>query len=354
MANVMGHVDLSSAELSNYVCSWCNRGVKNKIECIKCKGAFHSSCYSASLAAKKPNCYHERDTQKTEEESQTPGYVDPIMNFLKSEEFFQILREAVKNEVAPLRAEIITLRAQLETQRKTFNNVLINSAKNSDKNPGDKPQSLNNDNSKSVILKLKMPPKKNIEPPKEKIEFDKADEETNIVADRDPGQEYKDRDFVVENVEEEEVWEIPKKNLRRKKKPAVLGTAIPENEENFAAPIGGVRGWFHIGRTKKETSCEDIDAYIMKRLPNSKLLKVEKLVTLGKRAAFKVGIDFELIEKIKCENFWPKGVSIRRFNFTSNTSKTITSNQNFRSEETTTTPTQQLFFQKRETVKSST
>mgnify|MGYP005985577459 FL=1 len=47
---------------------------------------------------------------------------------------------------------------------------------------------------------------------------------------------------------------------------------------------------------------------------------------LGINAAFKLGTDFEITEKIFSYDFWPKDVILRCFNFNNNSSK---SNENF-------------------------
>lgn len=42
---------------------------------------------------------------------------------------------------------------------------------------------------------------------------------------------------------------------------------------------------------------------------------VEKLNTLGRFAAFKVGAPFHMFNKLNDENYWPPNVEIRRFNY---------------------------------------
>ncbi|RZB40487.1 hypothetical protein BDFB_013442, partial [Asbolus verrucosus] len=74
--------------------------------------------------------------------------------------------------------------------------------------------------------------------------------------------------------------------------------------------------WFYLGRVRKSTSDEVIKNYIVQKIPGSvKDLTVDKLSNNGTYDSFKIGILFDCKDNLSNEEFWPKCVLLRRFNF---------------------------------------
>lgn len=73
--------------------------------------------------------------------------------------------------------------------------------------------------------------------------------------------------------------------------------------------------WFYVGRIKNpQATVEDWQNYLKEENDKAKFI-VEKLETKGQYLAFKIGAPFRLLHKLSNEDFWPPGVSVRRFNF---------------------------------------
>lgn len=99
---------------------------------------------------------------------------------------------------------------------------------------------------------------------------------------------------------------IESKNQRR----VIIGTGKPENDF-MGAPRNA---WIYIGRVKSDITEEKVSKYLKSKHPNSAFI-CEKLPSKGPYAAFKIGIEFQLLETIMDPNFWPTNVTVRRFNF---------------------------------------
>ena len=109
----------------------------------------------------------------------------------------------------------------------------------------------------------------------------------------------------------------------RKPNQVITGTA--ENNEELSA--AGKRAWFYVGRVKKDVEEVKLSNYISQKCTGVQNISVTKLNAIGKNLSFCVGIDFDYKDKLMDEQFWPKGILVRRFNF--NFKKT---SQNFQKE----------------------
>lgn len=74
--------------------------------------------------------------------------------------------------------------------------------------------------------------------------------------------------------------------------------------------------WLNIDKTAPTVDTNIISSYIAKKLDISgKDLIIEQLKTLGTNQSFKVGIKAEYYDIVNSCDFWPKGITFRRFNF---------------------------------------
>jgi hypothetical protein len=114
--------------------------------------------------------------------------------------------------------------------------------------------------------------------------------------------------------------------VRYKKKRPVKSS--PSSETNNVRPAktivgsgnklglyGEKRAWFHLSKIKSGTTVELVTKYLESTFPEHKDFVVEKLETKGLNYSFKIGVDFELKNKVMNPEIWPKNVAIRRFLF---------------------------------------
>lgn len=103
----------------------------------------------------------------------------------------------------------------------------------------------------------------------------------------------------------------PSKSTRPK--PLVIGS-VSSGDGLGLGLVGQKRAWFHLGKLKGETSTEDVTAFLGKHISDRNFV-VEKLESKGSNASFKLGIDFDLKDKVIDSSIWPKYVTLRRFLF---------------------------------------
>lgn len=113
------------------------------------------------------------------------------------------------------------------------------------------------------------------------------------------------------NYNEDEKEFIPV--VRRKRRDnSIYGTA--SSSDSFAAVTR--RAWLFIGRARQDVTAEQVNAFLQNKCPGS-LFDVE-LLTKNDQAttrSFRVGMDFQLLEKLNKPEFWPCNIVVRRFNF---------------------------------------
>lgn len=110
---------------------------------------------------------------------------------------------------------------------------------------------------------------------------------------------------------------------RRRQKDLCIGTAdIQDAENDFIGKEINKKVWLFISRVKDHVTGEKIKTYIMDKanLEDDRDVVVERIKTkyddIRKDCqCFKVGIRFDLKEQVYTQNFWPKKVAFRRFDF---------------------------------------
>ena len=77
------------------------------------------------------------------------------------------------------------------------------------------------------------------------------------------------------------------------------------------------KAWLYVGRTNKNTTTDNMKEYISKKLESDEV-SAEDLssgnIEYNSRS-FKIGINYNYLEKVLNPNFWPKDIVVRRFRF---------------------------------------
>lgn len=101
-------------------------------------------------------------------------------------------------------------------------------------------------------------------------------------------------------------WTIPEKKRKIKQ-----GT----DEGAYSLKAADRMAWLYVGRVSKNCTEEDLLEFLRKKQPHRKF-EVQKISKPeSPNTSFKVGFDFELIEDLNKETFWPRGIIIKRYRF---------------------------------------
>lgn len=75
------------------------------------------------------------------------------------------------------------------------------------------------------------------------------------------------------------------------------------------------KAWLYIGKIDNKCDREGIHEFLRGKLPGTEIIveQVSKEESLSR--SFKVGIDFKLLKEVNEPDFWPQGVTVRRFKF---------------------------------------
>lgn len=101
---------------------------------------------------------------------------------------------------------------------------------------------------------------------------------------------------------------ITRKPRKLVKTKPIIGT----NNQDCKISAAPKKIWVHVGRVAKETSVSDITEYLQDKIVNGDFT-CEKLASRGDYSSFKVGTDSGLLATLNDPDFWPSGVSVRRF-----------------------------------------
>ncbi|KAJ3656985.1 hypothetical protein Zmor_016021 [Zophobas morio] len=147
---------------------------------------------------------------------------------------------------------------------------------------------------------------------------DKGCKQTSAVPQTPPSRTWHSEvEDSLSNVSVEEKWTVPRRSRRNRKKqpPPIIGTSVAASasESNFRSTYVK-KAWFYVGKVNKETSSDDVKSYISGKLPSDEVT-VDKLNTQGSYQSFRVGVKFAYKDTLFKEEFWPQGVVVRRFNF---------------------------------------
>lgn len=96
----------------------------------------------------------------------------------------------------------------------------------------------------------------------------------------------------------------------KKKRKEIIGTAAVSETLKAAEK----KLWVYLGRVHPETTEDNVLKYLNGKYPDLSF-ECEKLPTKGKNNSFKIGADIKLENEIYSEDFWPRGVAIKRFHF---------------------------------------
>ena len=102
------------------------------------------------------------------------------------------------------------------------------------------------------------------------------------------------------------------------------GTCTGNSKSDTPIIIGGnlkaagKRAWLYVGRTSRDTTTDILKHYLAEKLNTIEVL-VEELPHNNNQErtsrSFKVGIDFNKLNTVESDDFWPQNIVIRRFRF---------------------------------------
>lgn len=80
------------------------------------------------------------------------------------------------------------------------------------------------------------------------------------------------------------------------------------------------KAWLYLGKINKGCKEDDVVNFLTTKFPENKIQPIVEKISREEStsSSFKLGIDFELLEKVNKEDFWPKGVMVKRFFFSDN------------------------------------
>lgn len=130
-------------------------------------------------------------------------------------------------------------------------------------------------------------------------------------------------------IQNKNVEQFTKNTKKTKRREINIGTAETETEDeenDFIGKESNKKVWLFISRVKDHVTIEKIKNYIKKKtdLHDDSDIVVEHTKTkyddIRKDCqCFKIGINYDKKDVVYEENFWPKKVAYRRFNFNANT-----------------------------------
>lgn len=110
---------------------------------------------------------------------------------------------------------------------------------------------------------------------------------------------------------DEENYKVQKKTITRRKHDTKLGTDVGP----YTFKAADRKAWLHVGRVNKNCSENDLLEFLNKKQPH-RTFDIQKISSEDSpTTSFRVGLDFDLLEKLNQEQFWPKGIKIKRFRF---------------------------------------
>ena len=92
------------------------------------------------------------------------------------------------------------------------------------------------------------------------------------------------------------------------------GSLIGTGSRDCALQAADKTAWLHIGRLREGTKEQDIKSYLNKKGIQGNVT-CEQLTSISSNKSFKIGIPFNFLEQITDPEFWPAGITVRRFRF---------------------------------------
>ena len=99
-------------------------------------------------------------------------------------------------------------------------------------------------------------------------------------------------------------------NRQKRQQQTMIGTGTEVDEIKAETK----RAWLHVGRLKLETTTDAGKRFLAKKGIFENVI-CEELESKYRTNAFKVGIPFNFLERVNETDFWPAGVTVRRYQF---------------------------------------
>lgn len=104
--------------------------------------------------------------------------------------------------------------------------------------------------------------------------------------------------------------ELPWTEVAKRRNREIVGGKDTKNGMRAATK----KAWLFVGRLHEETTEEDLSSYLTDNGITGEIT-CERIEIKGRNKAYKVGMDFENLEKTNEPSFWPKNVLIRTYRF---------------------------------------
>lgn len=102
-----------------------------------------------------------------------------------------------------------------------------------------------------------------------------------------------------------------RKHEMKKKQETLLGS----DRGTYKLKAADRKAWLYVGRVEKKCTAEDLLEFLNNKLPDKKF-EIDKISSDDSpTSSFRVSLEFELLEKLNQEKFWPQGIKIKRYHF---------------------------------------
>lgn len=311
---------------SNKICKSCNKKVVNSQKCKKCDAKYHPSC-----AQKIKQCC---GLEINENENN-------ITNLKVTEEMFlceenKLLRQIIadkdviindkeviikllKSQITLLEEKLahVNITAEVTNNCNNINKLTTKTFETETKEFSTKKNCVNKSTEKSLVQgDLSQRIGASEKDFSISLQQKQLDIMTNVI-DLNKNIEILQRDNFNDNRENEKT--VLHKN-RRKNKKINIGDAEIDSENELDCFVGRTREkriWLFLSNVKDHVT-EEMILNFLKNKTREELIFVKEIVTFRKRKdnkCFKVGISYEQKDEAYTSSFWPKGVTVYRFNF---------------------------------------
>lgn len=249
------------------------------------------------------------------------SYLQMLIKTSVESEFTKLSNELieVKELNLQLQSEIVELKVELSKLTTTNNeniNTYANKVKNNTtKNKNNNKQKVDSNDNKNIKNGNQDSAKVN---PNEKPPITPTTNKDEIRVDNTPTPASKvliNKKIIEvnndDNLEDSEDDDFTPVSYRKKRKNLVIKGNGPISDDLQCADA---RIWIFLGRCIKNTSTDNIKAYLKRIYPENDFI-VDSLNSKGYYESFRIGADKKLIESIYDSKIWPTGAIIKRYIF---------------------------------------
>lgn len=322
----MAESESESLTRAKKICKYCNKNTASGQFCKTCGATYHNSC-----ATRVKMC--------CEQLLQRTPIVENVNSHLTEELYLReenlLLRQIIQDKdtiiidkdlvISLLNEKISNLEKSTSiTKDKKTQNMNKNPQSSQVKNMNDKTDNTNKNKNEPVTTKQTINDK--VSPRKQSNLKILQSKQTNVInhlinINNDTSPEPAKGNV---SLDEEEPFQSITSRRKRNREPKVHGEAEITKEDEVNGFMGKEPAekkiWLFVGRVKDHVT-EKIIQNFLKRKTNAETttnIHVEEIDTYKQtkdNKCFKVGLNYNLLETAYTSTFWPRGVTVERFNF---------------------------------------